>query len=201
MNRGAIVLCGGGSQRMGRDKANLAFGDRTLLGRVVQVVERSVPAERIVCVAAAGQCLPPLDRRIRVLRDRVRDAGPVPAVRAGLAELRGECDAALAVACDTPLLRETVVETLFAAATDSLAVAVTLEDRGLQPLPAVYPTDPRVYAHQASQPHSLRGLLGCAKTRLLTQAEMEELDPRLLSFLNCNDPESLRLALQMDDAR
>ena len=40
--RGAVVLCGGRSSRMGRDKASLAFGRETLLERAVRIVSDAV---------------------------------------------------------------------------------------------------------------------------------------------------------------
>ncbi len=52
--RGALILCGGGSRRMGRDKASLPFGGETMLARTMRLVAESVPREQIVLVAAAG---------------------------------------------------------------------------------------------------------------------------------------------------
>jgi molybdopterin-guanine dinucleotide biosynthesis protein A len=42
VSHAAIVLCGGRSQRMDRDKARLPFGGETMLERVVGVVSRVV---------------------------------------------------------------------------------------------------------------------------------------------------------------
>ncbi len=55
--RGALVLCGGRSTRMGRDKASLPFGEETMLERVVHRLEDHVA--EIVVVARPGQDLPP----------------------------------------------------------------------------------------------------------------------------------------------
>ena len=48
-----IVLCGGKSSRMGRAKAELVFGDETMLQRVTRLLSRVV--HRIIVVAAADQ--------------------------------------------------------------------------------------------------------------------------------------------------
>ena len=37
MRKGAIILCGGKSSRMGRDKATLPFGPELMLQRVVRL--------------------------------------------------------------------------------------------------------------------------------------------------------------------
>ena len=55
MNNGAIVLCGGRSNRMGRDKATLPFGPECMLQRVVRLLAEVVELSKIVVVAAAGQ--------------------------------------------------------------------------------------------------------------------------------------------------
>ena len=57
MRRGAIILCGGASSRMGRDKAWLPFGpDEVMLQRVVRLVGEVVPLgeHRLRCGGQAG---------------------------------------------------------------------------------------------------------------------------------------------------
>ena len=48
MTRGAVILCGGRSTRMGRDKATLPFGDATLLERVVAILQPLVDEVTVV---------------------------------------------------------------------------------------------------------------------------------------------------------
>src|SRR5689334_10062186 len=92
--RGAVILCGGGNRRMGRDKASLPFGDETLLVRVMRLMAEVVPREQMVLVAAADQELPPLPWAATVLRDREADQGPLPALIDGLAALPANVSAA-----------------------------------------------------------------------------------------------------------
>ena len=56
MTGSAIVLCGGRSTRMGRDKGSLPFGGEILLARVVRIVRQAV--DDVVVVAREGQTLP-----------------------------------------------------------------------------------------------------------------------------------------------
>jgi molybdopterin-guanine dinucleotide biosynthesis protein A len=77
MMTSAIVLCGGQSSRMGRDKASLPFGDETLLTRVIRLV--STVADDVVVVARKDQPVPAVDRAGRptiVVRDPVEAQGP-----------------------------------------------------------------------------------------------------------------------------
>ncbi|MGF2946694.1 NTP transferase domain-containing protein, partial [Mycobacterium sp. Lab-001] len=82
-----VVLAGGASQRMGRDKANLPVpgpaglsGAPTMIEHVVGVIgERCEP---VFVMAAQGQPLPGLQARI--VRDELRGLGPLPATARGL---------------------------------------------------------------------------------------------------------------------
>src|SRR3954470_12815150 len=83
MRTGAIILCGGKSSRMGRDKASLPFGSETMLQRVVRLIGEVVPAETTVVVASATQELPPLPPRIRIVRDEQAYRGPLAGLAVG----------------------------------------------------------------------------------------------------------------------
>ncbi len=75
-----MVLAGGASRRMGRDKATLVFAGRTLVERTVDTV--GARCDPVFVVAAPGQALPPTAATI--LRDDVRGVGPLLATARGL---------------------------------------------------------------------------------------------------------------------
>lgn len=121
--RGAIILCGGKSTRMGRDKAMLPFGpNEVMLQRVVRIVSEVVEPSRIVVVAAEGQALPALPEKVQIARDKRPERGPLEGLRAGLAAIGDRADAAYATSCDVPLLAPAFVERLFELMSDSLVV-------------------------------------------------------------------------------
>src|SRR5581483_12276350 len=80
----AIVVAGGRSVRMGRDKASLDWHGSTLLSRVSGILGRAVDGP-VVVVAAAGQQLPALPPATEVVVDAFPDRGPLQGLHAGLA--------------------------------------------------------------------------------------------------------------------
>ncbi|WP_082909246.1 molybdenum cofactor guanylyltransferase [Mycolicibacterium iranicum] len=109
----AVVLAGGASKRMGRDKATLPVdgspGSPTLVERVVSVV--SARCEPVFVVAAPGQALPTLDAV--VLRDEVMGVGPLLATARGLrAAAEAGREHAFVCAVDMPALTADVIDTL-----------------------------------------------------------------------------------------
>lgn len=105
----AVVLAGGASRRMGRDKASLPYLGGTLLNYVVKVVDqRCAP---VFVIAAPGQPVPAVDAE--VLRDDVRGVGPLVATGRGL-RAAAEAGATWAFVCavDMPFLDPVLIDVL-----------------------------------------------------------------------------------------
>jgi molybdopterin-guanine dinucleotide biosynthesis protein A len=105
----AIVLAGGASRRMGRDKATLEISGRTFVERAVTtLLTRCSP---VFVVAAPGQPLPALDAE--VLRDDVRGVGPLLATARGLrAAAEAGMEHAFVCAVDMPYLTVDLIDEL-----------------------------------------------------------------------------------------
>jgi molybdenum cofactor guanylyltransferase len=105
----AVVLAGGASRRMGRDKATLPYLDGTLIEHVVSVVrQRCGP---VFVIAAPGQPLPDLDAD--VLRDEVRGVGPLLATGRGLrAAAEAGAERAFVCAVDMPFVDAALIDVL-----------------------------------------------------------------------------------------
>lgn len=96
----ALVLAGGRSTRMQRDKAALAYGGETQLARAFSLVRELVPD--VYVSVRPDQVGDPLRAAYPQVVDRLADAGPVAGILAAQAT-RPEC-AWLVVAIDLPLL-------------------------------------------------------------------------------------------------
>ena len=198
--RGAVVLCGGESRRMGRAKAWLPFGPEALLTRVVRRLGEAVPPRRIVVVAAGAQALPPLPAETIVVRDRLEGQGPLPAIVEGLAALPAEVEAALVTGCDAPLLGVEFIRCVFEqlAACD---VAAPVDERRLYPLAAAYRRAalPRLRAILAAGETSLHRALraGAISLNEIPLKQLRAVDPELRSLVNCNSPDEYAAALRL----
>lgn len=166
----AVVLAGGRSRRMGRDKAALPWRGSTMLATVVGTLRTRL--DTVIVVGAAGQALPALDGdgAVTVVTDTIPGQGPLRGLEAGLmaAEERGHRWAFVA-ATDMPLLTGDVVgELCIAAVSDaSLDVVVASVDGADQPLAAVYRTalGRRIDDVLAGGTSSLRGFLDPLRVR------------------------------------
>jgi molybdenum cofactor guanylyltransferase len=93
--RSGLVLAGGASRRMGRDKALLVVDGERLVDRAVRRLQEV--AEDVV-VASGTRTIPGL--RVAQVGDRLPGCGPLGGLVAGLEAVAG--DLALVLACDLP---------------------------------------------------------------------------------------------------
>ena len=198
IERGAVVLVGGRSTRMGRDKASLPFDGSTLLDHVVATLAEVVT--EIVVVARRDQPLPPLSPpppgvEIHVAFDDVEDRGPVGGLAAGLAALSKPL--AYLSSCDVPFLRPRFVRAMFDSLGDADVALPDVEGR-LHPLAGVYRREPVLAAARALlAANRLRPifLLETLPHVKVVESSLRLADPDLASLENLNSPDELARAL------
>jgi molybdopterin-guanine dinucleotide biosynthesis protein A len=130
----AVLLAGGKSQRMGRDKALMPMpGSGDLLWqRQLRVLEALQPRE----IFWSGPPRPGLPETVRLVPDMVRSAGPLAGVTACLIEAR--TDLLVVLAIDLPQMDADYLAALVGRCTP---VRGAVPDRAgnFEPLAAVYP--------------------------------------------------------------
>jgi molybdenum cofactor guanylyltransferase len=186
-----LVLAGGRSTRMGRDKAALRYGDGTpQLERAVRLLEQHVA--RVYVSVRGDQASDVLRGRYPQIRDRHENLGPIAGLLA--AQVEHPEAAWLVVACDLPLLDGATLAYLVARrATTRSATAFRSSHDGLpEPLCAIYePAGTRaIAAWVAAGRNCPRKFLLNADTELLTEP-----DPRALD--NINTPEEYGSAMDL----
>ncbi|MBL8812752.1 MAG: molybdenum cofactor guanylyltransferase [Planctomycetaceae bacterium] len=207
MKIGAVILCGGHSTRMGRDKAMLPFGNETLLARIVRLVGSAVTG-RIIVVAGAdisadryrATCAE-LAASVEFVKDDLPDSGPLEGLRRGLAALSHDTEIAFVCSCDMPLLQPRVILQLCSVLNGqpSETVAVVPDVQGqLHPLCAVYRTSTAATAAGllAKGERRLRAFVEALDVHRIGDDELNLADPELVSLMNCNTPRDYENALR-----
>ncbi len=196
MRRGAIILCGGKSTRMGTAKALLPFGPELMLQRIIRLVGEVVTPENIVVVAAEQQDLPPLPDGVLLARDAHAERGPLEGLAAGLQVLADRVDAVYATSCDVPLLVPAFVKQMFELLGDH-EIAVPRDGKFHHPLAAVYRLSVLAHVKKLLAADRLRPffLFQELDTREISVDQLREVDPQLATLENLNSPEDYQTAL------
>ncbi len=201
-NFAGIVLAGGRSTRMGRDKASLQIGGQTMLGRVISTL-RSMPMCRMVIVVAAeDQQLPELPGSVVVARDRSPNCGPLEGFATGLVELRKQAKAPTPIercfltSCDAPFLACEFVDAMMFKCRDAIDAAVPMHNGYPQPLAAAYSVSvlPIVEELLRGGIRSLTSIFPRVRTEHVDSEFLRQADPELLSLRNINTAEDFEWA-------
>lgn len=180
-----LVLAGGRSTRMRRDKAALVYQGRTQLERAMELLAPHV--ERAFVSVRPDQAQDPVRARFPQIVDRHENLGPIAGIMA--AQEEHPHAAWLVIACDLPLLDAATLEHLVRSRRpEKLATAYRSSHDGLpEPLCAIYEPASReaIAAYVAGGKQCPRKFLINSDVELL-----EEPNPRALD--NVNTPEEYR---------
>ena len=202
--RGAIVLAGGPSRRMGRPKALLRIGGDSLVARVVaaavQVVDEVLVVTRGPLAASVAHVVP---ASVRIVRDDRRLQSPLVGLLAGAECARSAYVAALG--CDLPFLRPAILRRLFRDAARRDAAVPRWENGMIEPLVAVYRRRALAAASRdtlAQGGRSNQDMLDrLRRVAWVPMSQLRRLDPDLRSFLNVNSPADLARARALSPRR
>jgi molybdopterin-guanine dinucleotide biosynthesis protein A len=196
MRPGAIILCGGKSSRMGREKATLPFGPELMLQRVVRLIGEVIAVENTVVVAAPSQLLPSLPNEVLIVHDPAEYLGPLAGLATGLRVLADRVDAVYATGCDVPLLVPAFVERMFDLLGDHDA-AVPFDGEHYHSLAAVYRASVLTPVEAMLNVRRLRSrdLFREVRARTVSLEELRDVDPRLSTIENLNHARDYQAAL------
>jgi molybdopterin-guanine dinucleotide biosynthesis protein A len=178
-----LVLAGGASQRMGRDKALLKLDDQRLIAIVVERMAQVCGEVLIVSGDSelyAGFGAP-------VVEDRFRDVGVLGGLYAGLRAASYEL--ALAVGCDMPFLNPDLLRA-FAEWAEGFDVALLRRGEQVEPLHAAYRRTCLLAMEAVIRAGKRRvvSFFPRVGVRYVTLDEVAPIDPHLGSFRNVNTP-------------
>jgi molybdopterin-guanine dinucleotide biosynthesis protein A len=191
-----IVLAGGRSRRLGRNKALESFGGQPLILRVIDRVSQ-VAEDVVVVVADQAQAdALPLENQHRVVVDLHPGGGSLGGIFSGLSAARNQW--AMVVACDMPFLNLDLVRRMLVLREGADAVVPVLGGRP-EPTHAIYSKVCLPFMEQLLLANDLKISLFFDKVRVayLPEEEVLSLDPDCLSFFNVNNPDDLERALTL----
>ncbi len=202
-NCAGIVLAGGRSSRMGRDKALLPLPGAQPITFVEHLISLLTPLCREVIVVArdAVHAAAFADVNGRVITDKVAAMGPLMGLYSGLSAVGAtigtaaritDVSHALVTAVDMPFLQPALLEFLLSQPMDE-AMLVPVVNQLPQVLLAIYPCAllPVIEKRLNEGRRDPRSLLEVAAVRYIEEAQLRAFDPQLRSFINLNTPEEL----------
>ena len=181
-----LLLAGGASTRMGRDKASLEFEGEPLAERVLRIL-RAV-SDEILVASGDGERLAWLGEG--QIPDMVKEAGPLAGLVAGLDAANGRLVTAVAV--DMPYANASVLRLLLRS-WDGEDAVVPRTDHGLEPLHAVYAktSADKLRVALDGGTRAVHHALEALEIREVAQAEWSRADPAARFAMNLNRPEDL----------
>jgi molybdopterin-guanine dinucleotide biosynthesis protein A len=188
MNISGVLLAGGESRRMGRDKATLLFRGRPLWQIQLETLQKLESAEILVSARTEPSWRP---RGVQFVADVPPSRGPLSGIAASLAQLR--TPHLLVLAIDMPFMTEEYLNFLCAQVEPARGIIPKI-DNCAEPLAAIYPRESRLDFRRAlaSSDFSLHALTSrFIKSGKLQVISVTKKESRL--FRNLNQPADLRL--------
>jgi molybdenum cofactor guanylyltransferase len=133
MTFSAVILAGGNSSRMGRDKARLEIGGQTLLARQIQLARDTGAKEIYISGRENADCS---GLGCRVLRDQFHDIGPLAGIERALDATTAGLVLVLAV--DLPQMSAEILHGLAEDCSEMCGAVPKLANH-IEPLAAFYP--------------------------------------------------------------
>jgi len=179
----AVILAGGSSRRMGRNKAFLEYEGEVLIERLIRYA--SCITDQVVISANESELFGAFP--IPVIPDRIRGSGPLAGIHAAMSATSARL--LLALACDMPRLSLPTLQLIVSAHKPPSAITVPRTGDGRpHPLCAVYDRSllPEIERRLLLGRNRLLDLLAASPTQWL-ETGFDDLD-----FANWNSPEDLR---------
>jgi molybdenum cofactor guanylyltransferase len=189
-----VVLAGGKSSRLGRNKLFEVIAGKTLFARVISTL--ALFRVEIVVVAAEQASLPRDINysKLRIVKDIFPGKGALGGIYTGLSASKAFYN--IVVAGDMPFLNYNLLRHFAAVADGFDLVALHQSDR-FEPLHAVYSRNclsPIENLLQHKNNERIIEILPHIKVNNISQAVIDRIDPDRLSFFNINTEAELRTA-------
>lgn len=196
MGISCIVLAGGKGLRLGRDKIVETVGNISLLERVIFYL--SLFSRDIIIVTVSEQSLPQFIGypKLRIVADTYPGKGPLGGIYTGLVASDSRYN--LVVAGDMPFLNQALLHYMIQLCDDFDLVVPRLGSM-VEPLHAVYSKGCLAPIENLFKQGNLKvsDLLTLVRVRYVEAEEINQFDPKHLSFFNINTEADLKIAQEL----
>lgn len=191
----SIILAGGKSSRLGRNKAFQVVNGKSLIQRVIDRL--TMLSTEIIIVTANGEAIPCYSTvETKTVADIYPEKGPLVGIYSGL--IASSSSRSIVVGCDTPFLSTGLLE--YMTRIDStFDVVVPRISNKLEPLCAVYSNNCSGPIQKLLEQNELRidKLFSMVKVKYVEEDVVNRFDPGHLSFFNINSQPDLDRARKL----
>ena len=202
--KSCIILCGGMSQRMGKDKGSMFVQGKPMALHVLEAVENVVDEVVLVLrdekqIEAYKKLLKSfeidfnadskLSLDLRICTDIIKDQGPLVGILTGLSNIKS--NEALVLPCDSPFVSKSFVLKIFSFYDEDKgenkfdAVVPRWSDGRIEPLHSIYKKDNKEKIEKILKGNSrdVKSLIGMINVKFI---DINSLDKTGRSFQNIN---------------
>ncbi|HEX6593507.1 MAG TPA: molybdenum cofactor guanylyltransferase [Bacillota bacterium] len=178
-----VILAGGKSTRMGRNKALLTLGMKPIIEHIVS--ELQPISDKLVVVANEPDDYTFLG--VPIVRDRYKNKGPLAGIEAAMYQT--EADQYVIAACDMPFIDRNIYKYLLTELYDFTAV-IPLFDGKVHPLTSIYRREalPHIQAQLENNDLQVTRLATHIRINYVSQFAGVSTERLQRHFFNMNDP-------------
>jgi molybdopterin-guanine dinucleotide biosynthesis protein A len=191
----SIILAGGKSLRLGRNKSLETIGGKNLVQWVIDRL--AILSTEIIIATARGEEIPNCsDVMVKTVADVYPGKGPLAGIHSGL--IASSSSRAIVVSCDTPFVSVSLLEYMTSICSRFDVVVPRIQMK-TEPLCAVYSKNCIAPIQELLERNELQiiKLFSMVKVKYLEQHKIKSLDPEHLSFFNINNEADLDRARRL----
>lgn len=200
--KSSIILCGGQSRRMGRDKGSLIIKDKPMIKYILSTLNNEIDEAIIVLndserIDRYKKFINPDDYSydVKFVEDKIKNKGPISGILTGLENISSQH--AIVFPCDSPNMTKATIQTLFNEISDEYQAIVPYHDphnklKTSEPLHSIYNRNiiPLINELILKDSLHIKGIIEKIETKYILIDNKKILKKE---FENLNRPEDLKI--------
>ena len=200
--KSSIILCGGRSRRMGRDKGSLIIKDKPMIKYILSTLNNEMDEVIIVLndVERIDKYKKFIDSKdynytLKFAEDKIKNKGPISGILTGLENI--STDYAIVFPCDNPFVTKNTIQTLFNEISENVQAVVPYHDeknklKTSEPLHSIYNKNiiPTIKDLISKDSLHIKGVIEKIETKFVLIDNKKILKKE---FRNLNRPEDLKI--------